>query len=124
MKDFSTAPGETVSSGAFVCKRCGNCCRREGEVVITPLEADAIAAYLGVDFDVFMRDFTALSADRRDLVIAGKADRPCRFFEETAEGPQCKIQCVKPRQCRDFPLRWNYPGWENDCAGGKNDSQR
>ncbi len=118
MSDCSTAPEEN-SSGAFVCKRCGNCCRREGEVVITPDEAVAIAAFLGVAEEVFMRDFVALSADRRELVLAGGESRPCRFLEETASGPRCKIQDVKPRQCRDFPLRWNYPGWEKDCAGGK-----
>ena len=26
-------------------------------------------------------------------------------------------QAAKPRQCRNFPLVWNFPGWEKECAG-------
>ena len=29
----------------------------------------------------------------------------------------CLIHEVKPRQCRDFPMSWNYPGFERTCLG-------
>lgn len=31
-----------------------------------------------------------------------------------AEGG-CRINPVKPRQCRDFPNKWNFPGWRDLC---------
>ena len=27
----------------------------------------------------------------------------------------CRINPVKPRQCRDFPNKWNFPGWRELC---------
>ncbi len=27
----------------------------------------------------------------------------------------CAVQPVKPKQCRDFPNLWNFPGFEKVC---------
>ncbi|NBT90581.1 MAG: YkgJ family cysteine cluster protein, partial [Verrucomicrobia bacterium] len=38
-------------------------------------------------------------------------DGACIFLE----GQDCRIQPVKPQQCRDFPNAWNFPGWRDIC---------
>lgn len=116
----NNAPGEKSSPGAFVCQRCGNCCSRSGEVVISVDEAEKISALLGIPQEKFMDEYTALSSDRRHLVLAGAEDQPCIFLGRDEKGlALCRIQEAKPLQCREFPHNWNYPGWENFC--GKKD---
>ena len=106
-------------SEEFVCLRCGNCCRWPGYVRITLAEADAIAAFLQIDSNEFIDRFTRLTADRSGLSLLENPDGSCPYLLETPEGPACRLQSVKPRQCCDFPLKWNFPGWENECAAGR-----
>ena len=40
-----------------------------------------------------------------------KPDGGCIFLE----GNDCAVQSAKPRQCRDFPNLWNFPGFEKFC---------
>ena len=82
-------------------------------------EVDAIAAYLQMPLDEFIAGHTRLTADRSGLSLLENADGSCPFLVNTSEGPGCSIQAVKPRQCRDFPLKWNFPNWEDECAGGR-----
>lgn len=104
--------------GAFRCRRCGNCCRWRGIVRVTAQEVDAVAAFMEMTPEEFIGRYTCLTADRRSLSLTEDAEGRCVFLEET-EPPRCRIEQVKPRQCRDFPEKWNFPGWEKECAGGK-----
>ena len=101
----------------FHCVRCGACCRWEGPVRISETEADAIAAYLKIPVRDFIRDHTVLTADRRSLSLRENPDGSCCYYDP--ETRSCRIQAVKPKQCRDFPLVWNVPGWEKLCAGAR-----
>ena len=103
----------------FQCVRCGACCRWEGPVRVSDREIDEIAGFLKIPVRDFIRDHTVLAPDRRSLSLKEKPDGSCCYYDETAHG--CRIQPVKPRQCRDFPLLWNFPGWEKLCAGAKAD---
>ncbi|MBE6368972.1 MAG: YkgJ family cysteine cluster protein [Lentisphaerae bacterium] len=103
----------------FVCLRCGNCCRWPGYVRVSAQEVDAIAAFLGMSSGEFIDNFTRLTADRSGLSLLENPDGSCPYLEVAAEGPACKLQAVKPRQCCDFPLKWHFPGWEDECAGGR-----
>ena len=38
-------------------------------------------------------------------------DGACVFLKDNL----CHIQPVKPRQCREFPGRWQIPGFESLC---------
>jgi Fe-S-cluster containining protein len=40
-----------------------------------------------------------------------KADASCEWLE----GRDCRLQSVKPAQCRAFPNDWNFPGWRQVC---------
>ncbi len=104
----------------FRCRRCGNCCRWEGYVHVLPGEIDAAAFFLGMAPEEFIRRFTRLTEDRRGLSLTEREDGACVFFLD-GNPAGCRIHPVKPQQCRDFPKRWNFPGWEKECAGGRND---
>lgn len=100
----------------FVCQRCGACCEWPGPVRVSDDEIDDIAAFLGVSPQLFIDEYTCLTEDRRGLTIIEGLNGECCFYRE---GDGCVINPVKPRQCRDFPVRWNFPGWRNQCAGGQ-----
>jgi len=100
----------------FRCLRCGKCCRWKGLVKVTETEADSIAAFLHMEPREFIESLTRLSPDRTTLSLLEKEDGSCWFYDE--ENCCCRIQPVKPDQCRAFPFRWNFPGWEEICEGG------
>lgn len=102
----------------FRCARCGACCRWEGPVRVTEEETLVIADHLGIPVGDFIRDFTFLTRDRRSLSLLEKADGSCFYYDDTEHC--CRIQEVKPKQCRDFPMKWNFPGWETFCKGSGN----
>lgn len=100
---------------SFRCARCGACCRWEGPVRVTEEEINAIAEFLGIAVEDFIRDFTFLTRDRQGLSLLEKKDGSCLYYDDKAQC--CLIQEVKPKQCRDFPVHWNFPGWEKFCKG-------
>ena len=102
----------------FQCRRCGNCCRWPGHVHVDDREIDAIAAMLGMTPELFIEKYTRLTEDRRGLSLIENEAGHCIFLENT-DPASCRIDENKPRQCRDFPARWNFPGWEDECAGGR-----
>ena len=102
--------------GEFSCRRCGRCCRWPGCVRLETGEAEAIAGFLGMAAEDFYDRFTAISRDRSCLILTEEAGGRCVFLED-GEISSCRIDPVKPRQCRAFPLEWNFPGWEKECPG-------
>lgn len=99
----------------FECKRCGNCCKWHGFVRLKDAEIDKIASFLEMSVADFLDEYTVLTPDRRSLSLTERENGECCFFD--AESSLCIIQPVKPQQCIDFPLRWNFDGWENECEG-------
>ena len=71
----------------YECTRCGACCRWAGDVCIETDEIHEISRFLDAE------------------------DGACMML--TKDG--CRINPVKPRQCRDFPNKWNFPGWRDLC---------
>ncbi len=95
----------------YECQRCTACCRWPGCVRVNDAEITAMAAFLGMSERDFIERYTRLAADRRGLVLTEKENGECIFLD----GRDCSIQPVKPKQCRDFPNGWNFPGWEKEC---------
>lgn len=96
----------------YVCQRCGNCCRWPGAVRLKEAEVGALAAFLGLEEREFIRDYTELHPDRRGLMLKNRQDGSCVFLEGRNV---CRVQAVKPWQCRQFPNGWNFPGWRDVC---------
>ena len=96
----------------YLCERCTNCCRWPGEVKVSEKEISAISRHLGLEEDDdFIQQYTRLRSDRRGLSLIDQPDGACIFLD----GQDCRIQPVKPQQCRDFPNAWNFPGWRDIC---------
>lgn len=95
----------------YVCTRCGACCRWEGDVCIEEDEISTIAQFLNMDEQTFIDECCRLRANRRGLSIRDAEDGACMMLTEDG----CRINPVKPRQCRDFPNKWNFPGWRQRC---------
>jgi Fe-S-cluster containining protein len=72
---------------------------------------DAIAAFLDMDVLAFTEKYTRLRPGRDGLSLTEQADGACIFLD----GMDCAIQSVKPAQCREFPNKWNFPGWREIC---------
>tara|TARA_B100000609_G_C17140062_1_gene395039 strand:+ start:56 stop:469 length:414 start_codon:yes stop_codon:yes gene_type:complete len=100
----------------FHCTRCGNCCKWPGTVKLSDQEMEAIAAFLGIEVQTLIDDYMALAPDRRKLTLIEREDGACIFLDQD---DRCKIQPVKPQQCKDFPHKWNFEGWEQECPAIK-----
>jgi len=96
----------------FECRKCGNCCRPRGYVRLEHEEVDRIATHIGMPVHEFTRCYARITEDRAGLSLVERADGACVFLSAAGE---CAIQGVKPKQCRDFPVIWSYPGFEKHC---------
>jgi len=101
---------------SFECARCGTCCKWPGYVRLNKNEITKIADFLGLDEFAFTDKYTEITSDRCNLTLIEHDDGSCIFFHESSE---CEINPVKPLQCRNFPLIWNFEGWEKICKGKK-----
>ena len=95
----------------YECTRCGACCRWAGDVCSEEDEVREIALFLEMDEQEFINECCRLRANRKGLSIKDAADGACLMLTENG----CRINPVKPRQCRDFPNKWNFPGWRELC---------
>lgn len=116
MNDSGTADGASAGLPGFRCRRCGACCRRHGTVRISDAEAEDIAAFLKLDVREFADRYADLLPDRSALTLTERENGDCIFYDASAG---CRIQPVKPAQCRNFPFFWRFPGWDDICEGGK-----
>jgi len=92
--------------------RCGACCRWPGYVRVTAEEVDAIAAFLDTGSWEFTQTYTTVTHDRQSLTLNEREDETCVFL---TPDNLCRINPVKPSQCRDFPDKWNFPGFREVC---------
>lgn len=95
----------------FHCQRCTACCRWPGDVHLNEEEIPAIASHLGLTVDEFVQRHTRLNRRRTGLSLLEEPDGRCVWLE----GIDCRLQAVKPEQCRGFPNTWNFPGWRDLC---------
>jgi Fe-S-cluster containining protein len=78
---------------------------------VTDLEITALAAHLGLAEADFIQRHTRLRPDRQGLALEEQADGACIFLADGA----CRVQAVKPQQCRDFPHHWTHPDAAAHC---------
>jgi hypothetical protein len=80
-------------------------------VRLSEADISAISKFVGVGEVEFIGDFTRLRPRRDGLALIDQADGACVFLD----GIECRIQAVKPEQCRGFPNAWNFAGWRDVC---------
>lgn len=103
----------STAGGYYRCMQCTACCRWAGDVKIDDEEVQSISSFLNMEIDDFIQRYTRLRVNRQGLSIVEKeGSEECVFLTE--EGG-CLINDVKPQQCRDFPNKWNFPGWQEKC---------
>ncbi len=95
----------------YQCQRCTACCRWPGQVRITDEEIRRMAAHLGISENQFIQQYTRINLHRNGLALTDQPDGSCSFLHQGG----CRVQPVKPQQCRDFPNLWNFPGFEKVC---------
>ena len=95
----------------YECQRCTACCRWPGEVRVGEDEIRRLAGFLAISEDAFIQRYLRLRPDRSGLALAEKPNGECVFLA----GEDCQVQPAKPKQCRDFPNLWNFPGFEKTC---------
>jgi Fe-S-cluster containining protein len=80
-------------------------------VKLTDSDIAAISEFLGIPEHDFIQKYTRLRLHRNGLALIDHPDGACIFLE----GHNCRVQPVKPIQCRGFPNVWNFPGWRDVC---------
>ena len=95
----------------YECDRCTACCRWPGQVKITESEISAMAAHLAISESEFIHRYTRLHTSRAGLALQDKDNGECIFLD----GHDCRVNPVKPQQCRHFPNLWNFPGFQDVC---------
>jgi Fe-S-cluster containining protein len=78
---------------------------------VSDAEIAAMAGHLGMSEDVFIQRYTRLRFLRRGLALTEHADGACVFLA----GRDCRVQPVKPQQCRDFPNGWTNWAFQDLC---------
>ncbi|MGI8905247.1 MAG: YkgJ family cysteine cluster protein [Candidatus Sumerlaeaceae bacterium] len=104
----------------FSCAMCGNCCRGEGYVRVTPEDIGQMAALLKISVAEFQSRYTR-TPEITDHSSAGDLwllDKPgpemdCIFLENN----RCQVHASKPVQCIGFPLKWRTPDVTDYCVG-------
>jgi len=88
----------------------------KGYVRLTPDDISRLAKSLEMTEDAFINAYTRLTADRRGLSLIEKTDDSCVFLDDAGT---CRINDAKPIQCRDFPIGWNFSGYEELCEAAR-----
>jgi Fe-S-cluster containining protein len=103
----------------FECTRCGACCTgAAGQVLVSELEVEAMAATMGQEIPAFREAFLRKLPD--GVSLREKTNGDCVFYSAGS----CTMHRVKPGQCRSYPF-WvknlrNESAWEQtrrSCEG-------
>lgn len=95
----------------YQCQRCTACCQWPGFVKLSDQDISQISQFLNLSEADFINQYTRLNPSRSGLALIDQPNGHCIFLENSS----CKIQPVKPTQCKGFPNTWNFPGWKKVC---------
>jgi len=106
----------------FRCQRCGHCCQGQSTVSLSPWEQERIADFLGLEREVFLRDWCVRNGNRVEMKTL---EGHCIHYGEDG---LCKIHPVKPAHCKRWPLhpsiladRAAWKAIRADCPGFPDD---
>ena len=99
----------------FECGRCNLCCKVAGYVYLNAKDVKRIAAHLDLSVEDFKSDYCGVDEGR--VVLHSRSDDACIFLDDEKG---CKINDVKPYQCKAFPFKWRDEDAYDYCHGIKN----
>lgn len=88
---------EPDTSDIFECRKCGDCCTGYGGTFVSEKDIQAIADFIGIDRERFVKAYCQLSGDK-PLLAQGENGK-CVFWDGL-----CTIHPVKPRMCKAWPF--------------------
>lgn len=86
-------------SPVFTCQMCGQCCRGQGGIVVSPSDLARITRALGMSAEEFIARYGEERGGK--LQIRTGDDGACIFF---VEGKGCTVHAGKPDVCRAWPF--------------------
>lgn len=98
--------GDHPAAPTFSCRRCGECCRWPGHVLLTEADIRLLARRLDIDESVFIDRYARLASNRAQLSLSETPDGACVFLD----GSNCRVYDARPEQCRGFPATWTVAG--------------
>jgi Fe-S-cluster containining protein len=111
----------------FHCTQCGACCTgTPGYVWVSDEEITAMASFLSITIEQFIKKYTRTVHGRRALLEHAKS-YDCVFLKDKV----CQLYSARPKQCRTYPW-WpeiveSKGAWEEEarrCEGiGHKDSR-
>jgi Fe-S-cluster containining protein len=83
----------------FKCTECGKCCTgAPGYVWVSQKEMEAMATFLNISLQEFMRKYTRKVGQRYSL-LESKKNYDCVFLKDR----KCQVYGARPTQCRTYP---------------------
>lgn len=105
-ENLSRTPARALSleapvddSTVFTCQMCGQCCRGQGGIVVSPRDLERITRSLDLEAGEFVRRYGEWRGGK--LQIRTGTDGACIFFHE---GQGCSVHAGKPDVCRAWPF--------------------
>jgi len=101
---------KVIDGHPFECTQCGDCCRWEGVVKLTPEDIKKLSDHLGINENECKNKYTR---DGEGKILADKRDTTaCVFLKDN----KCSIWNAKPKQCNEYPTKYTKrcPGFNND----------
>ncbi len=81
----------------FDCRQCGECCHGDKGILVTPEEAENLAAFLGLTLGELQSRYLIASSLGPQV---GNWNGACIFLADN----RCRVHPVKPRICREWPF--------------------
>jgi Fe-S-cluster containining protein len=99
---------KTIDGVPFECTKCGECCRWDGVVLITPSDAKKLSKHLGMQASDFVKKYT----NNNHTLVNKEDSQDCIFLDNN----KCSVYEARPEQCETFPQKFNSkcPGFRVD----------
>ncbi len=112
-RSYDTQLGRFTNADAIPCFRCGVCCQR-WQPLVGRIEADRLAAHLGLEPAAFLSEFARSYPLEEDTHQLLDRDGGCVFLRFENGLAACAVHDARPQACRD----WDASLLRRECLDG------